>query len=545
MSWQLTLRAHLPPGDRDLALAEVRHLCDGVEETGEATLTAASLRVPVAEAARRFAFVQSLAGPRPTDLAPAAWWVPQGDGLCAVPRLALGELLTLASEAPSVDSVRGWAATLATGEATAVQRKALARKQTSTPHVHGLHTYKAKFFPRMVRSRLHVALDRAPVGPDGQRVVLDPFSGSGTTAWEAAALGHPAVGVDIDPLSVSIARAKRALGRCDGPALAAAVERCLGDPAPSPRPYSLPPWMAKKWDRKGLQAERAVVERDIATWRDTLLSEPDRGVRAVLAACLSDALVRKFHVRMMGTGVGRFALEVRQRSLGSFVRSALERAVKARAVLGALDEAWPLSCGAMQLVRGTATALDVPDASVSVVLTSPPYLPASSGREAYLIGKSISLTALGLMSAAEIAGAETGSVGSMKAAAGDEGDTLPAAVHTLVDWLQGDDLRRIKAAPTLRYHRDLLRALRETRRVLVPGGEAIWVVGKQSTFYRFKTREVLHQVHCDAIFRELAALADLAVVDQTDVRLDKQNRNARPRSLDDYYESVITLRRPQ
>lgn len=543
MTWRLTLRAGLPVGDRDLALTELRHVCDGVAEEPDGTVVALALRVPLADATRRLAFVQTLVGPRPADLAPAPWWTAVGDQVCAVPQLALGELLTLSKAEPSADEANAWVSALATGEWTPTQRKALARKRTSTPHAHGLHTYKAKFFPRMVRSRLHVALDAVPPGPNGQRLVLDPFSGSGTTALEASALGVASVGVDIDPLSVTISRAKRALLRLDPQVLDDQVAACLAAPVTEPEPYALPPWMARKWDRKGLQDERVVIERDIATWRDTLLAVQEPQLRAVLAACLSDALVRKFNVRMMGTGVGRFALEVRQRSLGSLVETALNRAVRARRVLAALDTVWGPERGAIQLLRGTATALELPDASVSVVLTSPPYLPASSGREAYLIGKSISLTALGLMTADEIAGAETGSVGSMKAAAGDEDGELPSAVHDLVAWLQGDELRRIKAAPTLRYHRDLLLALRETRRVLVPGGQALWVIGKGSTFYRFKTREVLYQVHCDAIFRELAERAGLQVVDQTDVRLEKQNRNARPRSLDDYYESVITLHR--
>ena len=79
--------------------------------------------------------------------------------------------------------------------------------------------------------------------------------------------------------------------------------------------------------------------------------------------------------------------------------------------------------------------------------------------------------------------------------------------------------------------------------MLVPGGQALYVIGKCSTFYRFRTREVLYRVARDDIFRALAEQAGLTVVGQSDVRLEKRNRNARPRSLDDYYESVITLRR--
>jgi SAM-dependent methyltransferase len=541
--WQITLRDGLPEGDRALALAEVRHLFTGVVDQPNGSLAAESSKVPLETAARRLAFVQILRGPHNQDPS-APWSTPYQGRICAVPQMAMGELLTLSDDPPGPAQAQDWVRALASGETTAAQRKALARKRTSTPHVHGLHTYKAKFFPRMVRSRLQMALDQAPPGPQGPQLVLDPFSGSGTTVVEAASLGTDSIGVDIDPLSVAIARSKRSLMHVDSDTLKAEIERCLADRVREPGPYQLPPWMARKWNRHGHQEARLEIERTIAQWRDTLRACPDPHVRNVLMVCLSDALVRKFNVRMMGTGVGRFALEIRKRSLASLVESALKRAIKARSVIDAMDTTWGSSTGRIRLLRGDATALDLPDGTVSVVLTSPPYLPGSSGREAYLIGKSISLTALGLMTSEEIASTETDSVGSMKAAADSHHTVLPGAVHDLVNWLFQDDLRRIKAAPTLRYYRDLLKSLRETRRVLAPRGLALYVIGKASTFYRFKTREILYTVACDDIFRELALLADLEVIDQTDVRLEKKNRNARPRSLDDYYESVITLRRP-
>lgn len=43
---------------------------------------------------------------------------------------------------------------------------------------------------------------------NGAHRVLDNFAGSGTTLLEASLLGMPSVGLDIDPLSVAIARAK-------------------------------------------------------------------------------------------------------------------------------------------------------------------------------------------------------------------------------------------------------------------------------------------------------------------------------------------------
>ncbi len=539
--WHLVLRAGLPTSDRDLALAEVTHLFEGVQLRLDGQLTAAGLRVPLVDAVRRLAFVQTLAGPRPARLDAAPWWTSTAAGLVAVPELAAAELLTLGATEPV--ELGGLTAGLAAATPGPRLRRALDRKTTSTPHAHGLHKYKARFFPRMVRAQLHVALDRVPAGPDGERLVLDPFVGSGTTTLECSRLGVPSVGIDIDPLSVTISRGKRALTRIDPGDLSSATERLLGTPKGTGEPYHFPPWMARKWERKGEETALAELSAEIAHWRRGVHAETDPALRLILSVCLSDALVRKFNVRMMGTGVGRFALEVRQRRIGTLLGSNLRRAVHAAEVLETLDSGYRPKRTAQQVLRGTATSLDVPDASVSLILTSPPYLPASSGREAYLVGKSIPLTALGLMTSEEIATAETDSVGSMKAAAGEEDAPLPSAVHDLVAWLENDELRRIKAAPTLRYYRDMLRALREARRVLVPGGEALFVIGKASIFYRFKTREVLYRVACDEIFRDLAARAGFEVVDQVDVRLEKKNRNARPRSLDDYYESVVTLRR--
>jgi site-specific DNA-methyltransferase (cytosine-N4-specific) len=67
---------------------------------------------------------------------------------------------------------------------------------------HGLHSYKGKFFPQIVRALLNVAL----VKP-GDRVI-DPFVGSGTTALESALMGFSARGIDRNPLAALIARTK-------------------------------------------------------------------------------------------------------------------------------------------------------------------------------------------------------------------------------------------------------------------------------------------------------------------------------------------------
>lgn len=72
-----------------------------------------------------------------------------------------------------------------------------------TPNTHGFHKYPAKFIPQIPGWAI-----RRYLGEKGKSLVLDPFSGSGTTLVEAALTGNSSIGVDIDPLSVLIAKVK-------------------------------------------------------------------------------------------------------------------------------------------------------------------------------------------------------------------------------------------------------------------------------------------------------------------------------------------------
>lgn len=68
--------------------------------------------------------------------------------------------------------------------------------------VHGLHEYKGKFNPQIVRAILNI-LDTKQTDR-----VLDPFCGSGTTLVECTHVGLKAAGFDLNPLAVFISNAK-------------------------------------------------------------------------------------------------------------------------------------------------------------------------------------------------------------------------------------------------------------------------------------------------------------------------------------------------
>jgi hypothetical protein len=107
--------------------------------------------------------------------------------------------------------------------------------------------------------------------------------------------------------------------------------------------------------------------------------------------------------------------------------------------------------------------------SVRAVVTSPPYLPASSGRETYLRSRAASLIALGLMEEKEILQREQRLLGSILSMP-TKNAIVPEQVSSLASWMAPQRVRGPKANPTIAYFEQLAASLREIRRVLVPGG---------------------------------------------------------------------------
>jgi DNA modification methylase len=376
--------------------------------------------------------------------------------------------------------------------------------------------------------------------------------GSGTALVEAVMLGLDSVGIDIDTLSCYITKAKIDLLTLeDAKRLDSAVQQLrtehdgLFQVARDSARYTFPPWIARKFEKWHATGEQSVHESQISEWVSAIRTVEPQSLRRVFEVCLSDALSRKFNIRMMGTGVGRFALEIADTDIGAIMESSLENLVRMGYVGSMLRSAYGVAGTKVDVLNDSAIAMPLVSDSVSLILTSPPYLPASSGRENYLVGKSISITALGIMTPTEIVDADNRSVGSMKFSGTTDLAGLPTDVADLYNWLRTDSLRTIKAEPTALYYMSLRKALVESYRVLQPGGLAVYVIGKESVFYQFSTRQVLYRVPCDKIFTAMAADCGFTVEETIDVELNKKNRNARPRGLDSYYETAVFLRKPR
>ncbi|CAK0778379.1 Modification methylase MjaII [Gammaproteobacteria bacterium] len=84
------------------------------------------------------------------------------------------------------------------------------KEAETTKHVHRLHPYKGKFIPQLVEYFLDDHTDKFKTKTYFKKddIILDPFSGSGTTIVQSCELGIHAIGVDISSFNALIGNCK-------------------------------------------------------------------------------------------------------------------------------------------------------------------------------------------------------------------------------------------------------------------------------------------------------------------------------------------------
>lgn len=156
-----------------------------------------------------------------------------------------------------------------------------------TQDTHGFHKYPAKFIPQIPGWAIKKYL-----GNNKGKLIIDPFSGSGTTLVESVLSGNAAVGIDIDPLSVLIAKVKTTpldikLLNTILPKLKDAIENPTR-PLFKPECTTLNHWFPQE-TIEGLSKIRTAIEETIRNYEQTVAL---RDIYDFLIICFSSIIRR-------------------------------------------------------------------------------------------------------------------------------------------------------------------------------------------------------------------------------------------------------------
>lgn len=360
---------------------------------------------------------------------------------------------------------------------------------------HGIHEYRGKFFPQLVRSLLNLA-----AVPDGG-VVADPMCGSGTTPVEVLLSGYAAIALDMNPLSVEIAKTKCQLLCANVDKLAytyETVKEKLITGRPNRASTKLPcfdtlPQRDQSYLKNWFSDQ---VLRDLDQIVAAIDQVEDAPVRNLMRIALSNILRR---VSWQKEDDLRIRKEVRSDVEIDPIREFLEELGRSvRSVLAFLRQNGQPKLGRVEIAEGDARQADQTWAKwigkVDAIITSPPYATALP----YLETDRLSLCYLSLLTRPEhrvrddkmIGNREVTERGRMAYWALYERhrQLLPQSIQMLIDKIAklNDNgavgfRRRNLAALLAKYFLDMRAVLAAMAKLLKPGAVAYVVVGNNHT----------------------------------------------------------------
>lgn len=309
-----------------------------------------------------------------------------------------------------------------------------ADERRTRQHVHGFHSYPARLHPDTAAALIESFSEA------GQRV-LDPFCGSGTVLVEARRLGRAAVGRDLNPLAVALAKLKtRGSSPRERSNWLAAAE-AVAEAAEERRRLRAAP--TKLYPPEDLARFEIHVLLELDGLRKAILELPAAGTRRVLLLGLSSLLTK---VSRRHGDSSRKSSE-RRLPAGYTIEMFVRRVSEMTKQLAAFDAVMPRNSPAADVKKDDARALGtIEPSSIDLVVTSPPY----PGVYDYLDHHADRLRWLG-MDARGLAEREMGSRRRMNA--------LP------------------KEQVRAHWQDDFDRTLKATARALSPGKLACFVIG--------------------------------------------------------------------
>jgi DNA modification methylase len=304
--------------------------------------------------------------------------------------------------------------------------------------------------------------------------VLDPMVGSGTVVALARLKKHRAIGVDIDPLAVLISQVWTTAVEAEETKVKAreVLARAKTIFATMPEREAYPSKSDRETRRFVAYWFDGYARRQLASLSIAIARVRNERTRNVLLCALSRLIITKSSGASLAMDLSH------SRPHRRFRRAPVK---PFRKFLEAVDHVAENCVDKKEVDRGPAPRvhlgdarkLPVRDASIDLVVTSPPYLNAID----YIRCSKFSLVWMGyrIPDLRELRGESVGTE-----SVGGDSKNDPEIQGIVAGLKLSPGLSAHDKAVLARYIADMRRAMREVARVLVPGGKAVYVMGENT-----------------------------------------------------------------
>jgi len=402
-----------------------------------------------------------------------------------------------------------------------LSKKIFGPQSYTTAHfTHGLHQYKGKFFPRMVRALMNA---------HRPRFVLDPFCGSGTLQAEAMTAGYPSLGFDLNPVAVNICRMKEEILAGD-PGEFDSYHRSI---APDIRRGRITSSLRTDSCRPASQFPEIDFPKDLAASLSPNDLNFTRSVQQaiehnrilpyshILLMVLSDSLKSKVKVRVGGKTAFFYSIEPNQMDLPTLFRQRVSELSTFLHFWHRFQQLTGIRLARSSTVEGDARNWPALPRPPDLIITSPPYFPYTGISYVYT-----NLAAVAVLGIKNLRALEERMIGNTLNGSStlDEWLTELPQVVRLFSFLESDKYRRARIPVYARYFSNLRMVFRQMKEHCASGADVRFVVAKFQKLYRMHENRTLHEIDCAGIVRAIAEREGLAYVGQVDIPLFKNDK---------------------